>query len=91
MIDSSGVAIDDPPTPKGPIRTPIEMPARTKSGKGATGKRYTGAKLAGSLALRRGRCGSVALADAPALELWHDPCMMIARRTRPTADYARWR
>jgi hypothetical protein len=91
MIDSSGVAIDDPPTPNTPINAPIETPARTKRGQGATGERYTGAELAGTLALRRGRSGSVALADAPALELWHDLCMVNARRTRPTTDGARWR
>lgn len=31
-----GVAIEDPPTPNKPVRLPINAPARTNIGKGAT-------------------------------------------------------
>ena len=44
MIESIGVAIDDPPTPKTPVSTPIEAPASTNSGQEATGERKRGGR-----------------------------------------------
>jgi hypothetical protein len=39
---STGVAIDEPPTPNNPVSVPIAIPATTKTGHGATSEHRSG-------------------------------------------------